>query len=182
MKCPTLRPWSVPRSGNPTPAKTKPPGFVRSAPVHFRSRRGGQFRENLPGDLGFCHARSSIIYHNTLQSTTYVSCFCLLTHNPHALWLAMVATQEAANLEPSRKKNARWSHEDNKIFVDSLKAHQSQGHQSDNGWKNIVWTSCEVALQGSETRSGGGPKTADGCKEHWGTVCSSFGRGCTGCP
>ena len=87
----------------------------------------------------------------------------------------VAASQETANLELSHRKNARWSREDNTIFIDLLRAHQLKGHQSDNGWKNIVWTACEEALQGSESQSGGGPKTASGCKEQWATVCSPFG-------
>jgi len=71
----------------------------------------------------------------------------------------------------SCKKNTRWSQEDNAALIDLLRIHQSKGHQSDSGWKNIVWTVCEVAFRDSEKKSGGGPKTVSGCKEHWHLVC-----------
>jgi len=87
----------------------------------------------------------------------------------------MAIAQDASKLKPSNKKNARWSQEDNAVLIDLLKSHQSKGHQSDSGWKGIVWTACEEALRGSESRSGGGPKTASGCKEHWHSVRLSFG-------
>jgi len=79
----------------------------------------------------------------------------------------MVVVQSTSELEPSNKKHARWSEEDNAIVINVLKTHQSKGHQSDSGWKGIVWTACEVALRDSEKQSGGGPKTVNGCKEHW---------------
>ena len=79
----------------------------------------------------------------------------------------MAAVQEAPSSELGRKKNARWSKEDDATLVNLLTTHQSLGHQSDNGWKSIVWTACEEALQGSEEKSGGGAKTTNRCKEHW---------------
>jgi len=79
----------------------------------------------------------------------------------------MVVVQNASEPEPTHKRHARWSQEDNAVIIDLLKSHQSEGHQSDSGWKGVVWTTCEAALRGSEKQSGGGPKTANGCKEHW---------------
>ena len=87
----------------------------------------------------------------------------------------MAVAQGASELKPSNRKNARWSQEDNTVLIDLLKVHQSKGHQSDSGWKTIVWTACEEALRDSEIQSGGGPKTASGCKEHWLSVCPSVG-------
>jgi len=89
----------------------------------------------------------------------------------------MADTQESSELKPSYKKHARWSQEDNAKLIDLLKIHQSKGHQSDSGWKGIVWTACEVAFRDSEKKSGGGPKTASGCKDHWLSVHLSPGAG-----
>ena len=72
----------------------------------------------------------------------------------------MVTVQDVGELKQSPKKNARWSQDNNAVIIELLKNHQSEGHQSDSGWKSIVWTACEVALWGSEKQSGGGPKTA----------------------
>ena len=66
----------------------------------------------------------------------------------------MAVIQEASELKPSHKKNAQWLQEDNVTLINLLKIHQSKGHQSDSGWKGIVWTACEVAFQGSKKRVG----------------------------
>jgi hypothetical protein len=91
----------------------------------------------------------------------------------------MSVVENSTTLErPGRRKNAKWSREDDAVFIDLLTTHQSKGNQSDNGWKKIVWTACEEALRVGEKQSGGGPKTASGCKDHWLSVCLSLGDSC----
>ena len=82
----------------------------------------------------------------------------------------MAVAQGASGLNPTSRKNARWRKEDDQVSIDTLKMQQSKGNQTDSGWKHTVWTACEVALQGSEKDSGGGPKTERRCKEHWHSV------------
>ena len=74
---------------------------------------------------------------------------------------------------PPKKKNAIWSTADDTTMVQVLTEQQAAGNQADNNWKSVVWNACAEALSGSEDTSGGAPKTANGCKDHWATVCSS---------
>ena len=69
------------------------------------------------------------------------------------------------------RKNAVWSLADDKLLVEVLTEQQAAGNQADNSWKGVVWVAAALKLQGSEAISGGGPKTADGCDNHWQKVC-----------
>lgn len=70
---------------------------------------------------------------------------------------------------PVRKK-ASWKLVDDETLLECLRQQQAAGHQSDTGFKPVAWTACALALKGSEKLSGGSPKTAKGCKDHFGTV------------
>jgi hypothetical protein len=96
---------------------------------------------------------------NLSQHTGFIQC------NPTPL---------AATPATSRKK-ALWKPADDEILVECLRQQQAAGHQSDTGFKPVAWTACVLALKDSEKRSGGGPKTAKGCKDHFGTVSLSIG-------
>lgn len=74
----------------------------------------------------------------------------------------MAVTQGTHEHKQDSRKNARWSKEDDRVFVDVLKDQQSKGNQADNGWKRIVWTACEQALRNGEIQSGGGPQDRQG--------------------
>ena len=67
-------------------------------------------------------------------------------------------------------KKAVWTSSDDATLVQNLVEQQAAGNQADNNWKSVVWNACIQALAGSEDRSGGLPKTANGCKDHRGTV------------
>lgn len=69
----------------------------------------------------------------------------------------------------SKLRKALWSTVDDVTLVQILTEQQAMGNQADNSWKSFVWVASAVALKGSENLSGGGPKTADGCENHWGT-------------
>ena len=64
----------------------------------------------------------------------------------------------------------RWKSSDDGVLVGVLTEQASAGHQSDNGWKALVWTAASLALQGSELKSGGAPKSDDACLSRWGKV------------
>ncbi|KAF8327693.1 hypothetical protein F5887DRAFT_827969, partial [Amanita rubescens] len=62
---------------------------------------------------------------------------------------------------------ARWSSSDDATLTATLHAERAKGNQADNSWKATTWTACEKALARSEVRSGGAPKKAVGCRDHW---------------
>jgi hypothetical protein len=76
-------------------------------------------------------------------------------------------------------KKASWKLADDEILLECLRQQQAASHQSDTGFKPVVWTACVLALKDSEKWSGGGPKTAKGCKDHFGTASVSilYGHG-----
>ena len=71
-----LRAWSVPSVSKPTPAKTRPCGFVKPTPAGFCSRFGGQFRGNSPGYLGIYH---TFVTPAQRVEALYVYCYYLFT-------------------------------------------------------------------------------------------------------
>ena len=71
---------------------------------------------------------------------------------------------------PASRKKASWKPVDDEILLECLRQQQAAGHQLDTGFKPVAWTACALALKDSDKRSGGGPKTAKGCKDHFGTV------------
>jgi hypothetical protein len=73
-------------------------------------------------------------------------------------------------------KRAVWKSTDDGVLVAVLTEQASAGHQSDNGWKSLVWTAASLALEGSELKSGGASKNDDACLSRWGKVCT--GTGC----
>jgi hypothetical protein len=77
----------------------------------------------------------------------------------------------ASAVKSAPRKNAIWSATDDKTLVDVLTEQQAAGNQADNNWKGVVWVAAALKLKGSEAISGGGPKTADGCDNHWQKVC-----------
>ncbi|KAG5640940.1 hypothetical protein DXG03_006596 [Asterophora parasitica] len=85
--------------------------------------------------------------------------------------LSVRLSVHTARLPPPPKK-AKWSSANNATLVMTLQAEQDRENQADNSWKASVWTTCEKALAGSEVLSGGAPKKAKGCQDHWGKVCS----------
>ncbi|GLB43985.1 putative myb/SANT-like DNA-binding domain containing protein [Lyophyllum shimeji] len=75
-----------------------------------------------------------------------------------------------APLKPPKK--AKWSSADDATLVATLHEEQAKGHQSDTGWKAVTWAACQKALEGSELISGGAPKKAKGCHDHWNLLAS----------
>jgi len=73
----TRRAWSVASVSKPTPAKTRPCGFVKPTPAGFCSRFGGHwFRGNSPSCLGIRHA---FVTPAKGVEALYVYCYCLFT-------------------------------------------------------------------------------------------------------
>jgi len=64
-------------------------------------------------------------------------------------------------------KKAAWNDADDKTLMDVLTEQQAAGNQADNNWKGVVWVIAALKLKGSNAISGRGPKTADGCDNHW---------------
>jgi hypothetical protein len=74
-----------------------------------------------------------------------------------------------------KPKKASWRvAADEDTLLECLRQQQVARNQSDTGFKSVVWTACAAALQGSEKWSGGGLKTAKGCKDHFGAVSFFF--------
>ena len=77
---------------------------------------------------------------------------------------------DKANGGKRAPKRVIWKSSDDGVLVGVLTEQASAGHQSDNGWKALVWTAASLALQGSELKSGGAPKSDDACLSRWGKV------------
>ena len=91
-----------------------------------------------------------------------------------------IAPKEPASAAKSApRKNAIWSSADDKTLVEVLTELQAAGNQADNNWKGVVWVTAALKLKGSEAISGGGPKTADGCDNHWQKVRKSLYLSCS---
>jgi hypothetical protein len=91
--------------------------------------------------------------------------------NPTAAEPAQSSTPQTLG----KPKKASWKlAADDETLVECLKQQQAAGNQSDTGFKPVAWTACVIALRGSEKRSGGGPKTAKSCKDHFGAVSFSL--------
>ena len=173
IACNVLGPDQFRGFPKPTPAKMKPCGFVRSTPAGFLADVLVSSVETLSGVSAFVTLAQQRSEKITLY-VFHVSLYFYLQIIHHTCILSVMAiAQDTSAPKSNHKKNARWSQEDNAVLIEQLKIHQSKGHQSDSGWKSLVWTACEVALRESEIKSGGGPKTASGCKEHWLSVCLS---------
>ena len=86
------------------------------------------------------------------------------------------ATQPAQAQRKPKKANWKLAVDD-ETLLECLKQQQAAGNQLDTGFKPVAWTACGISLQGSEKLSGGGPKTAKSCKDHFGAV--SLFRGST---
>ena len=80
----------------------------------------------------------------------------------------------ASAAKSAPRKNAVWSLADDKTLIKVLTEQQAAGNQADNNWKGVVWVAAAQRLEGSELISGGGPKTADGCDNHWQKVCAYY--------
>lgn len=80
------------------------------------------------------------------------------------------AKSKAAQAPKKPPKQAKWSSDDDAVFIEVLTEQATEGKTSDNGWKSSVWTAAMVALKGSEMFSGGAPKSAAACARHWDKV------------
>jgi hypothetical protein len=107
-------------------------------------------------NFGVTQASTTVASRNMSQHTDWVQC------NP-------------ATPAPATRKKASWKPADDEILLECLRQQQAAGHQSDTGFKPVTWTACALALRDSEKRSGGAPKTAKGCKDHFGTVSVPIG-------
>jgi hypothetical protein len=67
--------------------------------------------------------------------------------------------------------HAIWNHDCDSILIDALFKKWQDGRQSDNAsWHSSAWTTAETLLAGTETHTGGSPKTTQSCQTHWGMV------------
>ena len=69
---------------------------------------------------------------------------------------------------------AVWKSADDAILVATLIKERELGHQTDLGFKPVMFTACVEALRGSELTSGGVPKSSGSAKDHWDKVCDYF--------
>jgi hypothetical protein len=67
--------------------------------------------------------------------------------------------------------NCQWTRDDEATIVRVVKEHKEKGSWGDNNPKKTAFTACEIALAGSEAKSGGGPKTFKAIKNRWQRVC-----------
>jgi hypothetical protein len=68
----------------------------------------------------------------------------------------------------AKEKSATvWLRKDEATLIQVLKQQKALGNWGDNNPKKIAWTACELALAGSEAKSGGGRKTVVVIKNRW---------------
>ncbi|KAH9013586.1 hypothetical protein EDB84DRAFT_1568586 [Lactarius hengduanensis] len=67
----------------------------------------------------------------------------------------------------SDKNNTKWTDPDDAILVHTLAQEKANQNWGDNNPKKLVWTTCELALRGSEKVSGGRPKDVVAIKNRW---------------
>ena len=84
----------------------------------------------------------------------------------------LAAPKKRGHMKAEKKppKQAKWSPDDDSVFVTLLTDQATEGKTSDNGWKSSVWTVAMVALKGSEILSGGAPKSVAVCACRWDKV------------
>lgn len=64
----------------------------------------------------------------------------------------------------------KWCPAQDWVLVNTSLSEQIKGHQTDNGWKPIVWGVCEAALAEAPDGMRGGVKTAEKCQDHFTNV------------
>ena len=84
--------------------------------------------------------------------------------------LAAPKKRGCTKAEKKPLKQAKWSPDDDSVFVALLTDQATEGKTSDNGWKSSVWTLAMVALKGSKMLSSGAPKSAAACACCWDKV------------
>ncbi|KAF8228015.1 hypothetical protein L208DRAFT_1203449, partial [Tricholoma matsutake] len=63
--------------------------------------------------------------------------------------------------------HAIWNADCNAILVNTL-FKEWQSRQTDNaGWHPSAWTTAKTLLAGTETHTGGNPKSAQSCQTRW---------------
>ena len=68
----------------------------------------------------------------------------------------------------------KWSSADDATLIETLRNEKAKGSWGDNGPKPVVYIEVVKALIGSESVSGGGPKTVPTVKNRWQKVCVSL--------
>ena len=71
---------------------------------------------------------------------------------------------------PSNSSKNAWRSADDATLVNCLIKQCTLGHQSGSGFKYIAFMACVEALADSHLTSGGMPKTATTCSDHWSKV------------
>ena len=71
---------------------------------------------------------------------------------------------------PSNSTKNAWRTASDATLINCLIEQCTLGHQSDSGFKDIMFTACAEALADSHLMSGGTPKTATTCSDHWSKV------------
>lgn len=67
--------------------------------------------------------------------------------------------------------NCVWKPAHDAELVATLTEQKKVGNQSENGWKDLVWTLCSDALLTKFPDAPGGAKTAPKCSDHYTNVC-----------
>ncbi|TFK78308.1 hypothetical protein K466DRAFT_607113 [Polyporus arcularius HHB13444] len=66
--------------------------------------------------------------------------------------------------------HSKYSADDDRVLVEALIREAHKGRQSENGFKAAAFVAAAQALEGSEEVSGGKPKTANSCRDHFGAL------------
>lgn len=75
------------------------------------------------------------------------------------------------------RSRAIWNANCDGILVDTLFKERQSGRQTDNAsWHPSAWTTAETLLAGTETHTGGIPKSAQSCQNRWTAVSLDFSR------
>ena len=64
-------------------------------------------------------------------------------------------------------KPAKWSPDNDLVFVTLLTDWATEEKTSDNGWKSFAWPVAMLSLKSSEMLSGGAPKSVAACALCW---------------
>ena len=106
----------------------------------------------------------------------YISCiqglfdllFDLLLSFPYCHYLFYIMSILSAS-QPVNKK-CQWTHKDNEIMIKALLAAKTNGAQSGNGFKPVVWGTVAVKLKEQNPNASGAEKISDKCLDHWHNV------------
>lgn len=78
-----------------------------------------------------------------------------------------------AKKKKDTSSNCQWKPAHDAQLISTLADQKKVGQQSENGWKDLVWTLCADAQKANFPDAPGGLKTAPKCSDHFTNVCLS---------